>query len=99
MVEAAERAAFSGIWPLGATTFHRFQRNWEHRLHRVPTDFASQKGDVMEAKMVKELLLQSLEHEMGGVKIYQTALKCAINEDLKEEWERYLQETEKHVQV
>jgi rubrerythrin len=53
----------------------------------------------MEAKMVKELMLQSLEHEMGGVKIYQTALKCAINEDLREEWERYLQETEKHVQV
>jgi rubrerythrin len=53
----------------------------------------------MEPKMVKELMLQSLEHEMGGVKIYQTALKCAINEDLKEEWERYLQETEKHVQV
>ncbi len=53
----------------------------------------------MEMQMVKELLLQSLEHEMGGVKIYQIALKCAVNEDLKEEWERYLEETEKHVQV
>ena len=53
----------------------------------------------MEMKMVKELLLQSLEHEMGGVKVYQTALKCVVNEDLKEEWEKYLQETEHHVQV
>jgi ferritin-like metal-binding protein YciE len=53
----------------------------------------------MEAKMVKELLIQSLEHEMGGVKIYETALKCAINQDLKEEWEKYHQETEHHVQV
>src|SRR5687768_7472166 len=53
----------------------------------------------METKMVKELLLQSLEHEMGGVKIYETALKCVINEDLKEEWEKYHQETERHVQV
>jgi len=53
----------------------------------------------METKMVKELLIQSLEHEMGGVKIYETALKCAINEDLKEEWEKYHQETERHVQV
>jgi len=53
----------------------------------------------METKMVKELLLQSLEHEMGGVKIYETALKCAINEDLKEEWEKYHEETEKHVQI
>jgi rubrerythrin len=53
----------------------------------------------MEAKMVKELLLQSLEHEMGGVKVYETALKCALNEDLKEEWEKYHQETERHVQI
>src|SRR5688572_16211861 len=53
----------------------------------------------MEAKMLKELLLQSLEHEMGGVKIYETALKCVLNEDLGEEWEKYHQETEKHVQV
>jgi rubrerythrin len=53
----------------------------------------------MEMQMVKELLLQSLEHEMGGTKIYQTALKCVVNEDLKEEWQRYLEQTEKHVQV
>jgi len=53
----------------------------------------------MEMQMVKELLLQSLEHEMGGTKVYETALKCVVNEDLKEEWEKYLVETEKHVQV
>jgi rubrerythrin len=53
----------------------------------------------MEQKMVKELLLQSLEHEMGGVKIYETALKCVVNDDLKEEWEKYRQETEHHVEV
>src|SRR4051794_40779122 len=53
----------------------------------------------MEQKMVKELLLQSLEHERGGVKIYEAALKCVVNEDLREEWERYAQETETHVQI
>jgi rubrerythrin len=53
----------------------------------------------MEAKMVKELLLQSLEHEKCGVKVYETALKCAQNEDLKEEWQKYHGETERHVQV
>ena len=53
----------------------------------------------MEMQIVKELLLQSLEHEKGGVKIYETALKCAQNEDLKEEWHKYHQETERHVQV
>ena len=53
----------------------------------------------MEMQMVKELMLQALEHEKGGVKVYQTALKCVQNEDLKEEWEEYLEQTEKHVQV
>jgi len=53
----------------------------------------------MEMQVVKELILQSLEHEMGGVKIYETALKCAQNEDLKEEWEKYHQQTERHVQI
>lgn len=53
----------------------------------------------MDQKRVKELLLQSLEHEMGGIKVYQTALKCVVNEDLKEEWDEYLEQTEKHVQV
>lgn len=53
----------------------------------------------MEQKQLKELLLQSLEHERGGMQVYQAALQCAVNEDLKEEWEKYLQETEHHVQV
>ena len=48
---------------------------------------------------VMELLLQSLEHEKGGVKVYETALKCAVNDDLKEEWENYLEETTHHVEV
>jgi rubrerythrin len=53
----------------------------------------------MKAKQFKELLLQSLEHERGGVKIYEKALECALDEDLKEELERYRNETEKHVAV
>ena len=53
----------------------------------------------MEMQMVKELLLQSLEHERCGVQLYQTALKCAQNEDLKEEWQKYHGETERHVEV
>jgi rubrerythrin len=53
----------------------------------------------MDMQMVKELLLQSLEHEKCGVNVYETALKCAQNEDLKEEWQKYHEETEHHVQV
>ncbi|MEY4642459.1 MAG: hypothetical protein RLZZ227_2453 [Pseudomonadota bacterium] len=51
------------------------------------------------APQVKELLLQALEHERGGVLVYRTALECVLNEDLREEWEKYLAQTENHVLV
>jgi rubrerythrin len=50
-------------------------------------------------KQVKELLYQALETEKGGVEVYSTALKCAVNEDLKEEWQKYLEQTTNHVEV
>lgn len=51
----------------------------------------------MNHEQVRELLLQSLEHEMGGVSVYATALTCAVNTDLKEEWHEYLEQTKQHV--
>ena len=48
---------------------------------------------------VKELLLQSLEHERGGVIVYETALECVRNKDLKKEWKKYLEETRNHVDI
>ncbi len=51
----------------------------------------------MKIEQVEELILQSLEHEMGGVKVYQTAVDCAVNADLKKEWKKYLEETQTHV--
>jgi rubrerythrin len=53
----------------------------------------------MDTKPFKDLLLQSLEHEMGGVKVYETALRCAVNPDLKEEWDEYLDQTRNHVGI
>jgi rubrerythrin len=53
----------------------------------------------MEALQVKELLLQSLEHEHGGVRLYEAALECAVNDDLRQEWQKYLAETRNHVTV
>ncbi|HEX3903884.1 MAG TPA: hypothetical protein VH853_13675 [Polyangia bacterium] len=53
----------------------------------------------MKTKQLEELILQSLEHEMGGVKIYETAVTCAVNSDLKEEWEKYLAQTKTHVEI
>ena len=35
----------------------------------------------------------------GGVEVYETALRCVQNEDLKEEWEEYLEQTEHHVEI
>ena len=50
-------------------------------------------------EQLNELLLQGLETEMGGVKIYQTALSCVVNEDLKDELEKYLDQTTRHVEI
>ena len=53
----------------------------------------------MKKEQIAELLYQALETEKGGVEIYETAVRCAVNEDLKEEWEKYLEQTEHHVEV
>ncbi|MCA1607029.1 MAG: hypothetical protein LC775_16515 [Acidobacteria bacterium] len=53
----------------------------------------------MKREQLNELLYQALETELGGVQVYSTALKCAVNEELKEEWEEYLEQTENHVQI
>jgi rubrerythrin len=54
---------------------------------------------MLDNEQFRELLLQSLEHERGGVKVYETAVRCAINEDLKKEWSEYLEQTRRHVQI
>ena len=53
----------------------------------------------MNTAQVRELLLQSLEHERGGVKIYKAAVSAAQRPDLREEWSGYLTQTEQHVQA
>jgi rubrerythrin len=48
---------------------------------------------------LEDLLYQALETEQGGIKIYQTAITCAVNDDLREEWNEYLEETRRHEQI
>lgn len=48
---------------------------------------------------VTELLYQALETEMGGVQVYESAIQCATNEDLKKEWTEYLNETHHHREI
>jgi hypothetical protein len=49
--------------------------------------------------VIAELLYQALETEKGGVQVYATALRCALNDDLREEWNSYLEQTKNHVQI
>ena len=53
----------------------------------------------MKAQQLAELVLQSLEHEMGGVEVYESAVQCAVNDDLHEEWNKYLDQTRTHVEI
>jgi len=53
----------------------------------------------MNEDQIHELLYQALETELGGVQVYQTALRCVQNDELKEEWEEYLEQTEHHVEI
>lgn len=53
----------------------------------------------MKREQVNELLYQALETEMGGIEIYTTAVTCAVNKDLKKEWEEYLEQTQNHERV
>jgi len=48
---------------------------------------------------LRELLLQALVHERGGTLVYSTALECVVNDDLRSEWEKYLEQTIRHVDI
>jgi rubrerythrin len=50
-------------------------------------------------KSLHELLYQALETEQGGVQVYQTAIRCAVNADLRKEWEEYLEQTRQHERI
>jgi rubrerythrin len=54
---------------------------------------------MVDMQQLKELLLQSLEHERGGVNVYETAIRCAVSEDLKYQWSQYLAQTRTHVEI
>jgi len=54
---------------------------------------------MLDPQQLKELLLQSLEHERGGIRVYEAALRCAISEELRHEWSKYLEQTNTHVQI
>lgn len=60
---------------------------------------AATSKESIQRDQMEELLLQALETELGGVKIYETAVRCAVNDELREEWTEYLEQTRNHVEV
>lgn len=53
----------------------------------------------MKKEQLHELLYQALETEAGGVQVYETAIRCAVNQDLKKEWQKYLKQTREHEEI
>ena len=53
----------------------------------------------MNEEQLNELLYQAFETELGGVSVYETALRCVQNDDLREEWEKYHKQTTQHVDI
>ncbi len=53
----------------------------------------------LKTEQLTELLYQGLETEMGGQLIYRQAIECAVNDDVREEWTKYLEETEEHERI
>lgn len=53
----------------------------------------------MDKDQLHALLYEALETEKGGVLVYETALRCAINKDLLKEWEEYLDQTRNHITI
>ena len=48
---------------------------------------------------IENLLYQNVETELGGVQVYTTAIRMAVDDELRTEWEKYLVETERHVEI
>ncbi len=53
----------------------------------------------MDQDQLNQLLYQAFETENGGVQVYETALRCVENDDLKEEWQKYHDQTARHVEI
>ena len=53
----------------------------------------------MNDEQLHELLYQALETELGGVQVYETAIRCAQDDELRDELEKYHDQTKHHVEL
>jgi rubrerythrin len=77
-------------------------------LPLVTSESASPDYDVRDNKsrrfalnneQLNSLLYEALETEIGGQQVYETAIRCAQNPELKKEWQKYLEETQNHERI
>ena len=52
-----------------------------------------------DSTQLNELLYQALETELGGIQVYKNAIECAVNDDLRNEWQKYLDQTKNHQEI
>jgi len=53
----------------------------------------------MDRSHLEELLYQAIETELGGEQLYEAAIENTVNDDLREEWGKYLDETRTHQEI
>jgi ferritin-like metal-binding protein YciE len=46
-----------------------------------------------------DLLLQVFETERSAIEIYEAAIRCAVNDELRLDWQNYLEDTEQHADI
>ncbi len=59
----------------------------------------SKNDKITKSEGFEALMYQLLETELGGKEVYTLAIQCAVNPELKEEWQKYLSETKVHIQI
>ena len=53
----------------------------------------------MNHEQLAHLVYEALETELGGVEVYEAAIGCAVDAELKREWHEYLEQTRRHVEI
>ena len=53
----------------------------------------------MDMQKLEQFVLEALETETGGLAVYAKALECAENPQLRAEWHKYYEQTERHREI
>jgi hypothetical protein len=100
VVQGLDVATASNNFPLPPRQNLFFGRNSRLVAQLPPISIMKLNPDAaLKKDALYALLYEALETEKGGILVYETALRCAINDELVEEWKEYLKQTREHVNV